>query len=53
MPAIAIIIHRPNNSGKSSLMNQIIGKNISAASNKSNTTHEKITGLYFNPEKHI
>jgi GTPase len=34
------------NAGKSSLMNTIVGKNVSAISDKKNTTDETIKGIY-------
>jgi small GTP-binding protein len=36
----------PPNAGKSSLMNLIVGRNISAVSGKYGTTYEKIEGIY-------
>ena len=39
------------NVGKSSLLNKLTGDNISAVSNKSNTTDEAIKGVYTNIEK--
>ncbi|KRX02671.1 P-loop containing nucleoside triphosphate hydrolase [Pseudocohnilembus persalinus] len=40
----------PPNAGKSSLFNKILGKNISATSNKQSTTYENILGFYTNFE---
>ena len=38
----------PPNAGKSSLLNSITGKQVSAVSNKYNTTDEVIKGIYTN-----
>lgn len=34
------------NAGKSSLMNSLVGKNVSAVSDKYNTTDDKVLGIY-------
>lgn len=48
-----ISIVGPPNSGKSSLFNKLIGgHNISAVSDKSNTTFDAITGYFTNHIKH-
>ena len=39
------------NAGKSSLINLIVGKNVSAVSNKYNTTDEATKGIFTNTEK--
>jgi GTP-binding protein Era len=41
----ACILGAPN-AGKSSLMNIIIGSNVSAVSNKYNTTDDPVIGIY-------
>lgn len=41
----AVIIGAPN-SGKSSLMNVLVNKNVSAVSDKYNTTDDPVTGIY-------
>jgi GTPase Era involved in 16S rRNA processing len=41
----ACIIGAPN-AGKSSLLNTIVEKNVSAVSNKYNTTDDKLIGIY-------
>ena len=41
----------PPNAGKSSLLNSITGKQVSAVSNKYNTTDEVIKGIYTNVEE--
>lgn len=39
------------NVGKSSLLNKLLGENLSAISSKSHTTDEKLTGIYTDVEK--
>ena len=41
----ACLLGAPN-AGKSSLMNFIVGKNVSAVSDKYNTTDEAVRGIY-------
>jgi len=49
--AIEVALIGAPNAGKSSLFNILVGGNISAVSNKSNTTDEDIEGVYTNIEK--
>ncbi len=39
------------NAGKSSLLNAILNKNVSAVSNKAHTTDDKVIGVLTNTEK--
>ena len=48
--ALEVALIGAPNAGKSSLFNRFIGGNISAVSNKSNTTDEAIQGVYTNIE---
>lgn len=47
-----VILGAPN-AGKSTLMNTLVGEELSAVSNKQNTTSKAITGVHTNYDQRI